>query len=184
MMQPDPLHRVEIDSPDRPGPVGRVVRLALGFACSYALYQLIVSRSSIMAQPISVLPNLTVLVLAALFVINYVVNIGFGRSFGRWPGYLSLAIGGTFAGVAWLLAGTPDHPIFGVALWLWLAYFYAHLGGSFLIAAAFATPGCEMRAIPELVGLVTGREAGKHRCPAAFITKIDEWEMRRTRGRQ
>ena len=179
MKQSDPLQLVEEGSLDRPGPIGRIVRLVLGIVCSYALYQLIVYRASIIATPVSVLANLTVMVLAALFIINYVVNIGFGKSFGRWPSYVSIAAVLLFAMMSWLAFGTPDHPMLGVVLWLWLVYFYLHLGVSFVLAAAIATPGCEMRAIPELVGRLTGRRVEEHHCPASFITRIDAWERGR-----
>jgi hypothetical protein len=182
MRQSDPLLLVEEGSLERPGPVGRLARLGLGGACMYALYVLLLHHQSIIQRPVSVIPNIAVIVFAAIFIINYVVNIGFGKSFGRWPSYLSLAAGGALAGLGWLLFDTPDHPLLGVGLWFWLVYFYAHLGISFLLAAIIATPGCEMRSIPELVGRITGRAALEHHCPASFITKIDAWERRAATG--
>ena len=176
MKQSDPLELVEQGSLERPGPIGRLTRLALGLVCAYALRELILHRVSITSTPVSELPNLALMVLAALFIINYVVNIGFGRSFGRWPSYVSIGAALLFAALSWLAFGTANHPMFGVALWLWLAYFYLHLGVSFVLAAAIATPGCEMRAIPELYGRITARETEEHHCPAAFITRIDAWE--------
>ncbi len=178
MKQSDPLQLVEQGSLDRPGPVGRLVRMSLGVLCSYALYQLILYRVSIMATPVSMLPNLTVMVVAAILIINYVVNIGFGKSFGRWPSYISIALALSLAAVSWLVFGTADHPVVGLAFWSWLVYFYSHLGVSFVLSAVIATPGCEMRAIPELFGRITGRETEEHHCPASFITKIDDWEKR------
>jgi hypothetical protein len=119
------------------------------------------------------------MVFAAIFIMNYVVNIGFGKSWGRWPSYTTLVAAALLSGLGWLLFGTPDHPVLGVALWLWLMYFYTHLGFSFLLAATIATPGCEMRSIPELLGRIIGRAAQEHHCPASFITKIDAWERGR-----
>jgi len=182
MKQSDPLQLVEEGSLERPGPVGRIVRLALAILCSYALYELIVYRASIIATPVSSLANFTVMVLAALFIINYVVNIGFGKSFGRWPSYISVSVMLVFAAMSWLAFGTADHPMLGVVLWLWLVYFYLHLGASFVLAAVIATPGCEMRSIPELVGRLTGRTVEEHHCPASFITSIDAWENRARAG--
>ena len=152
------------------------MRLALGLGCLYALYELITYRADIIATPISVLPNISVMLVIGLCIINYVVNIGFGQSWGRWPSYLSVSGGAALAAIAWLAFQTPDHPLLGVALWLWLAYFYAHLGVSFVLAALIATPGCEMRSIPELFGKLARRETAEHHCPAAFITKVDSWE--------
>ncbi len=179
MKQSDPLQMVAQGSLDRPGPVGRIVRLSLGILCSYGIYGLVLNRANIIWNPVSVLPNIWVMVVIALLIINYVVNIGFGKSFGRWPSYISIAVALLLATVSWLKFGTPDHPLLGTALWLWMAYFYGHLGVSFLLAAAIATPGCEMRAIPELYGRVTGKETEEHHCPASFITTIDAWERRR-----
>lgn len=178
MKQSDSLQLVEPGSLTRPGPIGRSVRLLLGLACLYALYDVSFYRHNIIAAPVSSLPNLAVLVLIALLIVNNVVNIGFGKRWGRRPSYLSLAGGLLLAAISWVIFGTADHPLLGVALWLWLVYFYGHLGISFVLSAAIATPGCEMRAVPELIGKITGRPAHEHHCPA-FIRKIDEWERKR-----
>lgn len=182
MKQSDPLQLVQRGSLERPGPIGRMVRLALGIVCTYVLYDVIRYREDIIATPVSLLPNLTVMVLAAILIVNYVVNIGFGRSFGRWPSYVSIGVLLFFAVNAWLAFGTPDHPLPGTVLWIWLVYFYSHLGASFVLAAIIATPGCEMRSIPELIGRVTGRAVEEHHCPASLITKVDAWEKRAATG--
>lgn len=180
MKQSDPLELVDEGTLNPPGPVGRLVRFAFGALCLYALYQLFLHNQSIIQKPISVLPNIGVLVLIALLIFNYVVNIGFGKSWGRWPNYLSIAVLLILAGAAWLVFETPDHPLLGIALWTWLVYFCAHLGLSFVLAATIATPGCEMRAIPHLIGKITGRAADEHHCPGALIASIDAWESKRS----
>jgi hypothetical protein len=162
-----------------PGPVGRLVRMSLGIACFYALYSLVLHFQSITQTPISVLGNFSLILFAAIFIINYVVNIGFGKSWGRWPSYFSIGVALLLAAMAWLAFGTPNHPLFGAALWAWLVYFFAHLGVSFALSAIIATPGCEMRAIPHLFGKISGRAVAEHHCPASFITKIDAWESKR-----
>ena len=179
MKQSDPLLLVEGGSLTRPGPFGRIVRLALGILCLYAIYELLRYHESIINTPISVIPNISLLIFLAILIINYVVNIGFGKSFGRWPGYISIGAAAFFATYSWSAFGTPDHPLFGTVLWIWLVYFYAHLGVSFVLAAIIATPGCEMRSIPELIGRVRGRSAEEHHCPASFITRVDTWERAR-----
>ena len=180
MKQSDQLELVEEGSLTRPGPLGRLVRLLLGLACLYALYELFLNRESIIQTPVSVLPDIAIMAFATTFIINYVVNIGFGRSWGRWPSYLLIASMLVLAAAAWLLYGTPDHALPGTVLWAWMVYFFAHLGVSLVLSAVIATPGCEMRAIPELIGRMSGRPAAEHHCPAAFITKIDEWERNRS----
>jgi len=177
--QSDPLQLVDEGTLRRPGPVGRLARLALGIACFYALYVLVLHIQNIIQTPVSVLPNIAVLVFAAIFIINYVVNIGFSKSWGRWPSYLSFGAALLLAVIAWLAFGTADHPLFGAALWAWLFYFFSHLGVSFVLSAIIATPGCEMRAIPHLFGKISGRAVAEHNCPASFIAEIDAWESKR-----
>lgn len=179
MKQSDPLELVTVGTLERPGPVGRTVRLLLGLVCLYVLYDIAEYRSGIVSTPLTTLPNLLLALLVALWLFNYVVNIGFSRSWGRRPVLWTLALLITFAGLSLLVFGSADHPLFGAPLFLVLAYFYAHLGLSFVLAAAIATPGCEMRAIPELLGRVRGRDVPEHHCPAAFIARVDEWEHKR-----
>ena len=173
MNQSDALELVDAGSLTRPGPYGRLVRFALGALCLYALWQIL--------QPFSSLENLFSLAIAPLCVFNYVVNIGFSKSWGKRPLAFSLLLLAVSAGVAFLISGSLDHPVFGVPLILWLGYFYAHLGLAFVLSAVIATPGCEMRSIPELIGRARGIASEEHRCPAALITRIDEWESRRQR---
>jgi hypothetical protein len=184
MKQSDSLALLEQGTLARPGPYGRLLRLALGILCSYALYELFKHGRFIIQSPVTVIPNIAMLVIPAVLMVNYVVNIGFGRSWGRWPCYVSVLAWLMTVAVSWLTTGTPDHVLPGIALWIWLVYFYAHLGISFLLAAIIATPGCEMRAIPELAGKLTGRPVAEHRCPAAILTQIDKWEPRRRRRPQ
>ncbi len=179
MKQSDLLDLVDEGTLKPPDPVGRLVRMSLGFACFYALYVLVLHIQSIIQTPVSVLPNIAVLVFAAIIIINYVVNIGFGKSWGRWPSYFSIGAALLLAAMSWLAFGTADHPLFGAGLWAWLVYFFAHLGVSFILSAIIATPGCEMRAIPHLFGKISGRTVAEHHCPASFITKIDAWESKR-----
>ena len=179
MKQSDPLELVVPGTLVRPGPVGRLTRLGLGAFCLYAVGNIVLDAEAIVARPFSSLDNLIVLIVFALFAFNYVVNIGYSKSWGRRPLVVSLVVLGLSASVAFLVSGTPDGPIFGVPLTLWLGYFYAHLGIAFVLAALIATPGCEMRSIPEVFGRVTGNLSQEHYCPATFITKIDAWEQQR-----
>ena len=178
MKQSDPLELVGAGTLARPGPVGRLVRFGLGVLCLYALWNIIAYAEVTIAQPFSSLVDLALLIILALFIFNYVVNIGFSKSWGRRPLIVSVTVIVLSAGIAKLSSGSLDSPIFGLPLTLWLVYFYGHLGAAFVLSALIATPGCEMRSIPEALGRITGRASDEHRCPASFITKIDEWEQR------
>ena len=180
MKQSDPLELVESGSLAPPGPVGRITRLALGLACLWAFWQVIQNVAAVISVPITATlhPSFAVVMAICLWIINYVVNIGFSRSWGRRPQYLSIAGYVTLAITALAINGDANSPILGVPLFAWLVYFYGHLGLSFVLAGVFATPGCEMRAIPELVGRINGRASAEHHCPG-FIDNIDAWERRR-----
>lgn len=182
MKQSDALQLVAPGTLIRPGPVGRSVRLALGLLCLYVVFETIRYWGTTSLQPVATLDERVLILLAPLCITNYVVNIGFTKSWGHRPLVLSGVTLIAFAAISALVTGTADGLVLGVPLNLWLIYFYGHLGVSFVLAAVLATPGCEMRAIPELLGRVRGEASEEHHCPAAFITKIDEWEQRRRSG--
>ena len=73
-----------------------------------------------------------------------------------------------------------DYPLW-VSVTVWQVYVFGHLGLSFLLAASLATPGCEMRAIPQLIGLAKKEQVAEHYCPA-FIDSVDKWERARKQG--
>ncbi len=164
----------------RPGPLGRFVRLALGALCLYALWAIVQQTDSIVTHPYSRALDWAPFAVGPLCVFNYVVNIGFGRHWGQAPLMTSLAILLAVAGVTFVTTGDANSPVLGASLMLWLTYFYAHLGASFVVAAIIATPGCEMRAIPELIGRARGLQGAEHACPVALIAQIDAWERQRS----
>ncbi len=176
MKQSEPLELVDPGTLDRPGPIGRLVRLVVGIACLYALWEIIRFANVASAQPFSTLGTRITLLFAPLCLLNYVVNIGFAKSWGHRPLLASLVTLSVLAGIGIVITDSPDNRFFGIPLNLWLGYFYAHLGLSFVLSAVIATPGCEMRAIPELLGRLRGKPSEEHRCPATFISRIDEWE--------
>ena len=182
MKQSDPLELVDPGSLIRPGTIGRIVRLLIGGLCLYVVAELFLYWEWTTSQPFSSLDNRFLVLFAPLCVFNYVVNIGFAKSWGRRPVITSFIVLAVFAGAAFVATSSFDSAILGIPLNLWLGYFYAHLGLSFVLAAILGTPGCEMRTIPELLGKITRKPSSEHNCPAAFITKIDEWEQNRTSG--
>lgn len=179
MKQSDALDLVDAGTLARPGPIGRIVRVLLGAACLFALVQLVQQWSPTAMAPRSTLDERLLMTLVPVCVFNYVVNIGFGRSWAHMPLIVSVSAFLVAALVAYAASGSIDSPILGIPLNLWLGYFYSHLGLSFAVSAVLATPGCEMRSIPELFGRVRGEPAAEHRCPATFMTKIDAWEQGR-----
>ena len=173
------LDLVDQGSLTRPGLIGRFVRLSLGIACLYGLWELIAVAPFFIERPIELLPNLSFMILVVLCIFNYVVNIGFSKDWNRYPVFVSVLIFTVIAAASYLVSGTPSSMLLGGSRVLWMAYFYAHLGLSFVLAAILATPGCEMRAIPELFGRLTNRDTKEHHCPSSIISGIDRWEASR-----
>lgn len=174
------MEYVEPGSLKKPGPIGRSLRLLLGLLCLFALWEISRIASLLIADPVHLLPNLSLMLLPVLCIFNYVVNIGFSGEWKHFPIIIVLVVLGLFALGGFLVTGNASTALLGVAMLSWLVYFYAHLGTSFLLAALLATPGCEMRSIPQLLGKITHRKIQQHRCPVSLISGIDDWEARHT----
>ena len=168
------------DSPGtlpKPGVIGRIARLLLGGLC---LYPVLIFWMQPGALVRSAVPHWStwVAILYAVYLFPPVVNIGFGVSWKAWPRYVDggLIVLGVVAG--WLVGDSWWTPVLGRYVWLTVFYVFGHLGLSFLLSAVIATPGCEMRAIPHLWTLVTGRATREHYCPG-FLDRVDAWELQR-----
>ncbi len=161
-----------------PGWIGRAVRAFLGYGSLYWVYQIISFGDA------AALTNFYVigLTLFALQLVPYTVNIGSGVKLSFWPrliAALGIAIAGYFG---WQSTGDIASPTLWNAIAILNIYVYGHLGISFALSAIFGTAGCEMRAVPILIGRLTGRKARDHYCPGPIRT-IDNWE-RKLFGRQ
>ena len=124
MNQSDPLDLVSPGTLVRPGTIGRLARLLMGILCLYALIGAAQNYQSIIGSPIAVFPQFAIVSGIALFIINYVVNIGFSKSWGRWPSYVSLGGFAILASVGFAVTGNIDSPILGIPFLIWLVYFY------------------------------------------------------------
>lgn len=173
------LELVEQGSLSRPGPVGRLVRFSLGVACLYGLWELFAVTPYFVERPIELLPNLSFMILVVLCIFNYVVNIGFSKDWSYYPVVVSIFTFLLVAAASYITSGTASSELLGTLIVLWIAYFFTHLGLSFVLASIISTPGCEMRAIPELFGKITNKEVKEHHCPSSLISGIDNWEENR-----
>jgi len=162
-----------------PGPFGRALRFLLGILILKLIYDwLFVITSSAYNQPFILL-----WIVISVALIPYVVNIGFGIKSGATTRYILVG--------TWVVAGIMGFIAEGIVRseFLWSAikitqiYIYGHLGISFLLSSILSTPGCEMRAIPHLLGKVSGRGSQEHYCPG-FIDNVDRWERERTADNQ
>jgi hypothetical protein len=114
-----------------------------------------------------------------LFLISYVVNIGFSRAWKKWPAAASAGVFLLLAAYGYFTQGSFETVTLASAAWVWEFYLFAHLGLSFLLSALLGTPGCEMRALHDLYSRLTGRSTKEHFCPVGPLSAIDRWESGR-----
>lgn len=173
---------LKLDKPGslpRPGPVGRIVRFGFGFLCLWYVYWLIQVSGHLMGADGHIKSLVWNGILIGLFLISYVINIGFSQAWKKWPAIVS---GGAFlaiAGYGYLTAGAFETELLALSIWLWELYLFSHLGVAFVVAAVIGTPGCEMRAYHDLYSRITGTPTKEHYCPVGPLHPIDQWEARR-----
>lgn len=173
---------LKLDEPGtlpRPGPIGRLVRLSFAALCLYYVYGLVTVSGSLLTSDGSVRPLLWNGIVPGLFLVSYVVNIGFSRAWKKWPAVVSSLALGTVALIGYLETGSVETAAVARSIWVWELYVFGHLGTAFLIAAIIGTPGCEMRAIHDLYSRITGTPTKEHYCPVGPLHPIDLWEARR-----
>ncbi|MBT8100569.1 MAG: hypothetical protein KJO82_12500 [Gammaproteobacteria bacterium] len=166
----------------RPGPLGRLARLIFGLLCLYYVYGLIMLAANIMS-PGDTIPALVWNgLIPGLFLVSYVVNIGYSRAWRKWPAIVSAAAFAVVAAFGYLNSGSFETVALARLIWAWELYVFGHLGFSFMISAVIGTLGCEMRAMHDLYSRVTGVPTKEHFCPIGPLNHIDRWEARNRRG--
>lgn len=165
----------------RPGPVGRIVRLAFGLLCASYIVELIDIRGDLIADDGHIRSVVWNGVPIGLFLVSYVVNIGFSRAWKKWPAFVSSAVFLGVAGFGYLMQGAIETGVLARVIWAWELYVYSHLGLAFIVAAIIGTPGCEMRALHDLYSRITGTPTKEHYCPVGPLHPIDQWENRHDR---
>jgi hypothetical protein len=166
----------------RPGPIGRLARLALGALCLWYVYGLVQISGDLIASDGHIRSVVWNGIVIGLFLISYVVNIGYSRAWKKWPAVISAVAFVAIALYGNLTAGTVETEILGQSVWLWELYVFSHLGLAFIVAAVIRTPGCEMRAFHDLYSRITGVPTKEHYCPVGPLHPIDQWEAGRRRA--
>ncbi len=175
--------RTRFDAPGTltpPGPIGRAVRLGWGVFLLWGAVTLPPPARELVE--LKALPPWSFLAVAAFTAVKafpYAVTIGFGLRARYRPLWGALAAA-NLLGVAasWGLTGVLWSPALGAFVLAWMTYTLVHLGVSFLAAAWLATPGCEMRALPQWLARWRGARAEEHFCPG-HLDGLDRWEARR-----
>ena len=165
----------------RPGPIGRLLRFALGLLCLSFVSGLLDVSGNLVDNQGRVQELLWNGILPSLFLISYVVNIGYSRSWKKWPAFVSAVVLLTISGLGYLLEGSFESAVFARTIWIWELYLFGHLTVSFLLAALIGTPGCEMRALHDVYSRISGTPTKEHYCPVGPLHPVDQWEAHRTR---
>lgn len=165
----------------RPGPFGRLARLGLGALCAWYVIVLWLVRDHLMAGD-SPRPLIWNGVPIGLFLVSYIINIGYSRAWKKWPAFFSAAVLAIIAAYGFVTSGSLETGLLARVVWVWEFYLFLHLGAAFLIAAVIATPGCEMRAFHDLFSRVSGIGTKEHYCPVGPLHPIDRWEARKRDG--
>ena len=160
----------------RPGIIGRTTRFLFAAACFYAFWSVLDHGDAFLVSTPTALTKAVAAMAVAFWLFPYVVNIGFSKGWGRWPQVAIILLLLAAAAGSWVSYGGIFGPPVGLVMFVWLVYVFGHLGVSFALSSVLATPGCEMRAIPHLLSLVTGQEAKEHYCPVGPLHRIDKWE--------
>jgi hypothetical protein len=168
----------------KPGPIGRAVRLVLGvvlllsaYSAAYRVYAGTPTLSTSTDDP-------TFWLAAALsvYLLRDVIDGGFGQWWGRWVQAAVLVLAVAAAGIDVPLSESVWEPALSWLVNGLMVVVLGYLGINLLVQALVATPGCEVRAIPHLIGRLRGQATTEYRC--LVFSVLDAWEARLwTRGR-
>ena len=175
---------LRLDEPgslSRPGPIGRLVRLVFAAACAFALYTLAVAHEVLITTRVPDDFGWWFMIGLGFYLMPYVINIGFSVNWKRGSQIVVALLVVGAGGVGLWQSGSFWAPPLGWLMVAMTTYVYGHLGISFVLSAILGTPGCEMRAVPHLWTVVTGRQTAEHYCPGT-LDRVDKWESRRARG--
>lgn len=158
----------------KPGPIGRLIRLAFGMGVLALLWGVLAAwRADMWAGRLPFDLGFLVLVCLALYLTSYVFNIAFRFAWGQWTLVGVLVGAGVAALAGYALQGQLLNTFLGVYLWLWFVVFCALFGPALVLASALGTPGCEMRSYAHLAARFRGGDAGAVACPGG-IDRFDK----------
>mgnify|MGYP001828365637 FL=1 len=173
---------LKLDEPGtlpKPGPIGRIVRIAFGLLCVWYVTNLFALWDNLIADDGHIRSTVWNGIIPGLFLISYIVNIGFSRAWGKRPAFVSAVGIVTMAGIGFVLHGRIESEILAQTIWVWDVSAFGQLGLAFLVSGLIGSPGCEMRAFHDLYSRASGVPTKEHYCPVGPLHPIDRWEARR-----
>jgi len=162
-----------------PGPLGRLTRMVFGALCMWYVIGLVAIQNSVLDQQGHVRELIWNGILPGLFLVSYIINIGYSRAWKKRPAIASAGVFLLVAAFGMLSTGSVESTLLARTMWIWLFYLSTHLGLAFLLSAILGTPGCEMRALHDLYSRLSGNPTKEHFCPVGPLTAIDRWEAGR-----
>jgi SAM-dependent methyltransferase len=162
----------------RPGPIGLGIRVILGATVLYWFAALLTKWSGFLERdPIE---SGRLYTLFTIWWLPEVFALTFRRPWGPWPAVVFLA-GGAAIGLAGSLTGDG---VWNPALAGWTyagdLLAWGALAVSFPVAIVTRSPGCELGALPWLLGGRQGSAAPRLGC-AVGLDRLDAWEAARRR---
>ncbi len=170
----------EHGSIEPPRIIGRIVRLVLGVICFDLVRQIVDDIPGMIERGWPVNPVDICTIFLGFYLLRPVLNLGFTLKNNYWAQVLIFTTALVIFIYEWLSGGPMFGKVFTAFLMFWMTYVFGHLGISFVLSAIIKTPRCEMRAIPHLWTILTGKNSYEHHCPG-FIRNINEWESRHFR---
>ena len=108
---------LKLDEPGtlaRPGPIGRLVRLAFGVLCLWYVSELLSVSARLIDGEGHLRSTLWNGIFFGLFLVSYIVNIGYSRSWKKRPAYVSAAVFLLLAGFGYLTSGTLETELLAI----------------------------------------------------------------------
>ena len=164
----------------RPGPIGRVVRLAFGILCLWHVVKLLLVTGNLFDSDGHVKSVIWNGIIIGLFLVSYVINIGYSKAWKKWPAVFSACIFLLIAVAGYIMQGNVETKLLAWLIWGWELYVFSHLGLAFIVSSVIGSAGCEMRSFHALYSRLTGIPTKEHYCPIGPLHPIDQWEARRT----
>ena len=118
----------------RPGPIGRAVRIVFGIGATYFLTEVLTSYSGIVRVGLPRSISLFFGIVFTFYFLPDVINIGFTRRWGRKPQLVVIVLAVTAAVFDQVHYGFFWGPELGLLVFVLLAYVLTHLSLSFILA--------------------------------------------------
>lgn len=157
------------------GIVSRTGKLMMGLLQIWLVFVLVTNPQIVRSEtpPFSI--GLLAAVGLAFLLLPWTVNLGFNKKWHSKPLIAALIALGLAANVGFAAGGSLWNVPTALVLYVITIYVHGHMGICHVIAALIATPGCEMRAIPQVWSKITRSNTEFHVCPGMW-SKIDDWE--------